>query len=88
MSTNDNNGNDKDASGSTKRPRESSNSPNSDKNKRQKGTKYICPICMEVIKENTSKRNGDQMMQFFVKTYVMLGYIDNVQGYQKWLLMH
>ena len=59
MSTNDNNGNDEDASGSTKRPRESSNSPNSDKNKRQKGTKYICPICMEVIKENTSKRNGD-----------------------------
>ena len=85
MSTNDSNGKDENASCSTKRPRESSNSPNSE---RQKGTKYICPICMEVIKENTSKRNGDQMMQFFVKTYVMLGYIDNVQGYQKRLLMH
>jgi len=27
--------------------------------KRQKGTNYVCPICMEVIKESTSKRNGD-----------------------------
>ena len=42
-----------------KRQREASCSPNSDKKKRQKGTKYVCPICTEAIKETTQRRSGD-----------------------------
>ena len=60
----------------------SGNSPNANKEKNKKGDISICPICTEIIVEQT-KTKKDMMLRDCVKP----GYIDDVQAYLPSFLM-